>query len=1752
MLKKFVTLQSDISPSKNPYEVRTYMGDTPPATNWKAEMCEKVRKCERPNNSTITKVMTIEDELRRLNQKVKESRFQREVKKKCGKTDEYFMCTQPQRTPIELREHSVMRERFLRAAYDLTRRVHDGSEVPLNAPSHIELVSPVQSQEEEDEGRSTEEEEGEEEEKKSVRPKLASPSCSMDVIYEPSEKLLELKRPKSGMFHNETQQPLPPSDEDVIPYINYNPRLLQQRFDEQNLQRVDLIQGRDPNDLWTWNIAMQQHESQLDRAFLDASTPKFDCKHLELTTFKIPNDLDKTFTAEIVFGTESIQPEEKPKKQKPSYFNRPKEIACLFAAYVESFRFNPDFWTSETLDGILATGEKLLKKSINLNYKSPDNDFDILPQILDKQAEVGFKLHFTGPLDSEPNIYKVLSLYFSKYNAAVLTAKDIYLLIWKRCTNTFYIFDPYGRDELCQRDFAQGNCSLMAVIYVEHLVHLLINFSKADVKGEFSVYEISIKSFGKISSPIPNKPFPKRTHRLWAVVNGTYAIIPAVNNGLQQPIAGTEQNGSMIISLLALLYSNIEQASTWRMEVIDELVKFGIAFYKNFLKRLKLKKKQLLNIVDIPDAIMLGAFRATLKKHPFLYTGHVTNCKSYLESQLTAVVSEVFGSSYEAALLQIDNSVLAIWRDGEFYYLFDPFRRGKAGQVLDPEDFLTKGVACLQMHSNFESFSRILYQKALKLRRGGKFFIHGINIGCIRPMLSSANIKNKYPRLQIAFPKLAIKSEQDKRLSKKGKGKKKLVRTYSIQSIPDEDRIPEFEDADVVAAVLDEIICDIIEQIFEPTPSRLQLYKQADKVLLRSDKEYLRGLRYKLIHGEDYDNVYTEFQKQPEQPPRPLTLEEELEIRTNFKKLPDGSWVVMGKSYIPVEEDEVSKLNGLLSTLVATALSAKYNISTWNKELVDYAVESSNGFGEEFSNYEATLRTFLSKKMPKINIGKNIYMLHLQRVIQSSVKRTLRQRLLESLLIYNRLIVVCQIFSCLIVKRYNFLYMFIAFPCTSVGYRKFGSGPGCLLRFVELDALIRRIEFGCNPQGCEITNYVVVAIKVLDITNVPPKRYMKLPPDIEESIYATEYERKQKMDRLRMDKIRFLDRELLKENERIQRFLEEKEEKIAARAQRGKTKGKRTIRMELSTEYAEEDEEFEEYDMDEMEEFEEEEVELKHKPGKRLERELDSGFKPRKILFGYRMREKDCNFKIQGTIALKDRASAHVDKIKPCFFASTLAVLYAVMRPLNQWSAQRVDHVIESGKTIASRVTNMTSAYERFIKNVTVDDYKFDVWVKTHDPPGVKGANVSRKITKSMQARKYLLLQLANTTFALFHDEYYHLFDPYPTMEKSGEGEEEEEDDNDGDYVEKEGPRKGKCKKRVKRYGERNTASWVLFADVDSLLKYVDKRASNPTWQASEEYALHVIDVISYRKAGPKTRLLQLLTDLSVPIECKTAMHGKDEEVVCAHPETMSWLDSENCLPVWSRMNRRNTAGRYRNLPVTMLKRFDIEIDGRLWSLWGNLHPDAPVFGSTSRGKQYLACNVMALCAAKMYSLTDWSPHLLDTIVINGDRYHRESLENIKLLDYEFSLEDLNLDCTLENIKFVVHLEHVAFGKLYSPGTRTTMNLADALMYFFTRFQFGVLQCFKHSLAIGRTMGFDGGFFMFDCQSKDQPLFPNGQGASYLLRTNNLQVLLYCIVVTLNVPYYNVNFTLHKVEMLREGASLEEEGEDGSENTGDN
>ncbi|XP_065361590.1 uncharacterized protein LOC135955193 isoform X2 [Calliphora vicina] len=1465
-----------------------------------------------------------------------------------------------------------------------------------------------------------------------------------------------------------------------------------------------------------------------------------ECNNLELGVYRIPKDLDKTFFAGIAFGTKAVQPHPIPRK-KPHY-QRPLEMACLYIAFIEGFRLNAEFWAAVTMDNILKMAEKLVEKSVKLNYKSPDNDYDIIPQINERQAELNIKAHFAGPLKSEPNIYKALSIYFSKYNACILCSNKLYLLIWKRCKNLFYVYDPNGRTENATRDFENGKCALMSINFVEHLVHFIVNISDTNLEDEFRLYEIFLTSYGKILDPLPTKPFPKTIHKQWAVVNESYAVIPGCNNGLWQPTTSALDNPSMLISVMAILYAHIERGNSWKPDQVDELIRLGTAYYKSLRRKLKLKDAQHVTIVDLPDKYVLGTFKASLKKSPFMNTGTVTDlCKKFMDSVLTSALQELFDKKWEAALLQIDNSVLGLWRDSELFYVYDPFRRGKAGQVLDPDDYRIQGAAILQIHANIESVLRIMHEKSLKLRRGGKFFIHAISVGCIKPIMDGKQRKQRYPKLKLTpetyvqptekLPEegqgdiseegAQIKKDNKKnKKDKKSKDKKnKVDKVCSIETLDEKQRIIVFENSEIVEPMIDEIICDIIDKFPESIIGRPKLYKSAGRVLLRSDKEYLENLKYLVKHEEDYDNMEMSFKTEPETNTPVISLKEELQMPSNFQSLPDGTWIIFGSQLVPQLDEAQLKLKALLSSIVSVVLTAKYKISTWSTKLIDYAMDAVDNFSEDFPTYQYALGALLHRSVPKILLGDRTYEVKVQKILRSDIQKTLREALIETLIDFNRLLVICQRFCCLIVKRYNFLYMHCGFPVNTVGYRKFNTGPGCLIRFVELDPLIRRIEFGCNPQGCDISNYVVVPLKVYDITPESMGRYRTLPQNIEQQMYNVALDEKSRFEESKKSKMRFLNEALAKEDRRIKEFMSERATRNRNKAPKtnsleGTSVGK--FRSEDNIDY--EDEEF----LDEEEAVEECTVEVKHEFGTELGTAGDEEYlKPQPILYGYRMSEKDLLYKIQGSKALEGRTNCIYDAIKPCLFASALAILYAILKPLNEWTSHRIDQVIDSTLVLSDTIKDMSNAQERIIKNVSVDDYIFDIWLRVNEPLGLIG-NLENQLELVLSQNKYLILQTANCSYTLGKDEYYHLFDSYQSMELMDSWEEEDICEEEDIHEQK---RQHKYPKSIKRYGERNTASWILFADIKSMIKYMNQRACNQTWKEDRVYKFMIMEIVSFKKAAQSTFVLQLLTGMQ---SCNVQV--EQETSICAHNESIAWL--EHCLPIWSRLNRKNAAGRYRGMVVTKLKNYDIEIDQRLWSLWGNLHPQAPVFGMSTRGKQHLACCVMSLCAASLYRLVDWSPQLLDSIIVNGDRYMQQSMQSIKCEDYQFALENLEVECQLDNVEFYIHIEMVAYGKLYSSPNYNCMNLAEAIMYFFNYFQFGILQSFKKCLAIGFMPGRDGGYFMFDCQSQDHPLFPKGQGASYILRTKYLQILLYCIVITLNIPYYNVQFTLHKVNLL--------------------
>lgn len=173
----------------------------------------------------------------------------------------------------------------------------------------------------------------------------------------------------------------------------------------------------------------------------------------------------------------------------------------------------------------------------------------------------------------------------------------------------------------------------------------------------------------------------------------------------------------------------------------------------------------------------------------------------------------------------------------------------------------------------------------------------------------------------------------------------------------------------------------------------------------------------------------------------------------------------------------------------------------------------------------------------------------------------------------------------------------------------------------------------------------------------------------------------------------------------------------------------------------------------------------------------------------------------------------------------------------------------------------------------------------------------------------------------------------------------------------------------------------------------------------------------------------------------------------------------------------------------------------------------------------------VCICAGAMsqvYPVEEWNERLMDFVVVHGDKLFAERMDKIKTNDYEVKLDDFGGKFDVPPFAITATVKAIMVGRLYC-RTSNEFNLSKALTYFFSdkHRRFGILQCRQKCLAFGRSA--DGRFFMYDCQSMGPPLFWQHQGCAYILLCTTLKRLLQCIIVTLAVPRYEVEFTVHQV-----------------------
>ncbi|XP_030747485.1 uncharacterized protein LOC115875983 isoform X2 [Sitophilus oryzae] len=320
-------------------------------------------------------------------------------------------------------------------------------------------------------------------------------------------------------------------------------------------------------------------------------------------------------------------------------------------------------------------------------------------------------------------------------------------------------------------------------------------------------------------------------------------------------------------------------------------------------------------------------------------------------------------------------------------------------------------------------------------------------------------------------------------------------------------------------------------------------------------------------------------------------------------------------------------------------------------------------------------------------------------------------------------------------------------------------------------------------------------------------------------------------------------------------------------------------------------------------------------------------------------------------------------------------------------------------------------------------------------------------------------------------------------------------------------PKKSSKDEKNAEGSSENVAGWLKC----KTLKQAKKRLKEITKKGSGSYDFYTFQVTSIRKA-PKDMLINYRLN-----QHEMAKRRKSEKFGKPFYEDAKWLLADP-IP-WSRAVNKSPAGHERGTISNLWHNWDIEYDKDLYSLVGTINQESESFPEESRGKQTLCSLVICVGMLYIYDFTEWNTAVVDSIITNADAYFQECVADIKNKDYELSFDDLNEDYKIFPFAFKVAFRPVVEGTMFLVRN-TQFNLYKALRLFFDHYdrRAGVIYCTKSEtnkkqIAFGKTQRHE--YFMFEADPRGGTMFLEGTEKAYILRATSLNRLLHVLTLTL-------------------------------------
>lgn len=361
----------------------------------------------------------------------------------------------------------------------------------------------------------------------------------------------------------------------------------------------------------------------------------------------------------------------------------------------------------------------------------------------------------------------------------------------------------------------------------------------------------------------------------------------------------------------------------------------------------------------------------------------------------------------------------------------------------------------------------------------------------------------------------------------------------------------------------------------------------------------------------------------------------------------------------------------------------------------------------------------------------------------------------------------------------------------------------------------------------------------------------------------------------------------------------------------------------------------------------------------------------KKTIFGYH--KIDNKYKIEGSKG-STGAGECTSLLKEDYFVCLCASLLLLNHPLKKWNEKKIDSCLEQGQEIFSHAEDLDICSKKFIKNILIEDYFFSVVVKKMVFASYKLNKDLKTGIETMLAKKHesFIVQFPDRSYLIFSGDQLNLFDP---NDRSGR------------------------------------ASWIRFGNAKKLTQAL---CSNMA-KGGESYNFHTLEIMSISKAPREILISNRLKKYKLSTSLKPEVLGRPFN------EEIYWLDVEP-IP-WSLRVDKEEIFRWHH--------WTVEFADDLYSLFGDVNTTNEAFSGKSRGKQGLACLVVAVGMVQIYELEQWTPAIMDSIVENGDNYFIESVDRIADENYELAMDDLKPDFSIFPYNFKVKFVPVVEGTMF-------------------------------------------------------------------------------------------------------------------------